>query len=141
MEQHSKGALTDRTRVGLASLLAEAGQIAGARALLAKVGTDGKSKEIRSAAILHDRFRLECEIGTRDSAAAAYADLRHLGWSADPLIRDRLRLFFRYPGVGVSGADLLGLATLLGFLALTGLLPVLLIAPIHLRQQPARQHR
>ncbi len=140
IERQSKGKLSVQTRVLLAGLLANAGEVDGARSLLAQAASARDSNGVPSVQTLRERFRLERDYGDRDSMAAAYRDLRNRGWSADPLARDRLSLFFRHPLLVITGGDLLGLATLLATLIAAALLPVVVIAPIHYRSAVKQAH-
>jgi membrane protease YdiL (CAAX protease family) len=113
-----------------------------ARALHASGSTDEALEQMRAlgrdaptgAAGLSLRrqiFEFQLEHGTRDDAVAAYRTLRDGGYHADPYGHLRLSLFLRYPTAPWHADELLGIGALLLLLVVLGLLPLIVVAPLH----------
>jgi membrane protease YdiL (CAAX protease family) len=107
--------------------LAAAGQTALAREI-----ADGiTATEWNAKIIVRRRFEFELRYGGKERAVAAYRALRAHGFLSDPLLRDRLSLFRRFPTVGLFATDLLGLAAIacgiVGLILAAGLL----LMPVH----------
>lgn len=111
----------------LASELADAGRVGEAREILAAVPTHNWNR----AQLARLRFDLEFRHGSAAQAFAAYRQMREEGLAADPLLRDRLALFRRYPLAAWSLADAAGLLMLLLVVAALVVAPLGLLAPVH----------
>jgi membrane protease YdiL (CAAX protease family) len=133
IDRQSATVESERVRVRLAVLLAQAGDPVAARKLLVPPRTVGATSSPTPIDTLRERFHFERDYGNRNTASAAYRQLRKRGWSADPIGRERLSLLLKYPTAAVDGADMLGILTLLATLGFCALLPLLVIAPVHYR--------
>ncbi len=76
-------------------------------------------------------FAYQARHGRADSALVAYTRLRDEGFAADPLGRNRLRLFLSHPKLPWRGRDALGILALLGLLMAGFLAPATVIGPVH----------
>jgi membrane protease YdiL (CAAX protease family) len=133
IDRQSSAVESERVRVRLAVLLAQAGDPVAARKLLVSPRAINARPDLASIATLRERFYFERDYGNRNTASAAYRELRKRGWSVDPLGRERLSLLLRYPTAAVAGGDVLGVLTLVAALGFCALLPLLVIAPVHYR--------
>lgn len=86
-------------------------------------------------------FQLDLQGTDPVRAVASYEALRNLGWSADPFARHRLSLALKFPFAGWEARDLGGLAAFAGLLLFMGLLPLLLLVPVHYVGLLRRTHR
>jgi len=117
------------TKITLARILAGDGEIAAARELYrGALGAQYVARETRL-----EYFEFERSHGTAQAAGAAYQQFRDQGFGADPLARYRLGLFFSHPGLAWQGRDLAGLLALLAAVAAFGLVPLIVIVPVHYR--------
>jgi uncharacterized protein len=103
--------------------LAKAGQVEAARKILKQI--PGNNWNRRS------RFEFELEFGDAEQARTAYRELRDIGVAADPVLRDRLDLFRKHPGLVWNFKDLLGVVLLALLLAGVFLAPLVLLVPLH----------
>lgn len=107
--------------------LARAGQVDEARAILGRMPVNEWNRERAT----RSRFDFELEFGDAAHARDAYRTLRDTGIKADPILRDRIELFWKHPGLGWTAKDLAG-AILLGLLiAAVALAPLLFLIPVH----------
>jgi membrane protease YdiL (CAAX protease family)/tetratricopeptide (TPR) repeat protein len=110
-----------------AKALEECGEFESARQKLEAARASNFNKE----AICRTIFLFDLEHGDGPTALSSYNALRDLGFSTDPLLRDRLALTLRHPGLGWTARDMAGLLALLVVgMAVAGL-PALWIVPIH----------
>ncbi len=114
----------------LARVLAADGDIKGARELYEGVVKDQQYLALDTRI---EYFEFEREHGTRAAAATAYAQLRDVGYSADPVGRYRLGLFLSHPTAGWQWRDALGVLTLLVIIVVICALPLVAIVPVHYR--------
>lgn len=107
--------------------LAAAGHLDAARAIFDSMPLNHWNRE----RVQRERFSFELQFGNAEQATAAYGELRSLGLTADPLLRDRVELFLAHPTSGWGAQDIPGLL-LLGFTLLALLLlPAVLLVPVH----------
>lgn len=78
-----------------------------------------------------NRFEFELKYGDAGQAGEAYRELRKGGLRSDPLLRDRLTLFWKYPGLGWNLDDLLGALLLALSLVGAAIAPFVLLLPVH----------
>jgi membrane protease YdiL (CAAX protease family) len=78
-------------------------------------------------------FAFEPAHGTWQDAVAAYDALRKEGFAADSLARHRLSFFLARPGLSWQWRDVPGVLTVLGTALAFGLVPLLVILPVHYR--------
>lgn len=107
--------------------LADAGQVALARALLAELPDNAWNRSGRN----QELFRFELEHGNAGQALAAYRTLRAPGWTEDPLWRERAALFAQHPSAAWNVDDVVGLLLLTLLLLALLLLPAPLLLPVH----------
>jgi membrane protease YdiL (CAAX protease family) len=78
-------------------------------------------------------FVFERDHGTGQDAASAYEALRKEGLAADPVARHRLSLFLARPLLAWQWRDVPGILALIGTVLAFGLVPLLVIVPVHYR--------
>ena len=107
--------------------LARAGLVEEARVILTEMVVNNWNLEFTT----RSRFDFELEFGDATHAREAYRALRDTGLKADPLLRDRIRLFWKHPGLGWSARELGGVILLGLFAAAIALAPLLFLLPVH----------
>lgn len=107
--------------------LARAGQVDEARAILGRMPVN----EWNRARATRSRFDFELEFGDATHARDAYRALRDTGIRADPILRDRIALFWKHPRLGWNAQDLVGAILLALLVAAVALAPLLFLIPVH----------
>ncbi|MFT3926718.1 MAG: CPBP family glutamic-type intramembrane protease [Myxococcales bacterium] len=109
-----------------ARILEGLGEIARARAVYRSLEHGFHAGEARRR-----HFELELARGNQAQALAAYETLRDRGFDNDPLLRQRLRLFYAHPAAPWNPRDAWGLLALLGVIAGIACVPFVLLLPVH----------
>jgi membrane protease YdiL (CAAX protease family)/predicted negative regulator of RcsB-dependent stress response len=91
--------------------------------------------------VLRELFELDLNSGRDEQALASYRALRDEGFEADPLLRQRVRLFARFPTLPWQARDVWGGLYLLLLLVAASLAPALVFVPVHYLGLILRQGR
>jgi uncharacterized protein len=119
----------------LARVLVGNGRVAPARDAYAEAL---KTNRVSTDINLREYFAFERRHGSAAQAETAYSRLRDAGFSADPFGRYRLELFIAHPLAGWTVRDAAGILAFIAVIALSALLPLIVLVPVHYRSLVVR---